>query len=519
MNRSTNSLCLFIPDFSLQSLFIGNAPPKTTAPIGVLDSSRLPDSPSEHKRVRLLCFNSVAAEFNLYSGMKAAHAIGRCSNLELFPRSADLESKAQSQLLKLAESFSPDFENTAPGIVNIDLTGSRSFSKAGEAYLTKTCPSDALSPLKLTIGLSHTPELAQLAASLAHQSGDVFKRLEQLRELEILPIQHLTPFIQAGERAEILRILDLWGIRHIGDFLKLDPQETTRRLGSTAYHLHRKLSSSTPRLLSLHRPSSDLFLRHEIEHPVKSLTPLLFLFHRLLKTLGNRLRQQAKVASTVGITLGYENGQRYQRKLRVASPSTDTERLRELIASHLQNFTAKAPICWIRLELVPSSPIHLQNDAFEQRLRDPNHFAETLARIEAIVGQDNIGRPLLGHSHKPDDFQLASWRTFLQKQILEPGAEIQNSQPPRLPLQRYRPPKKVHVEVKPGTRPAEPILISTGPHTGSIIKCSKPRPLSGHWWEKSQHWRHIEWDVQLNNSPFLRLTQTPDTWMLEGIFL
>lgn len=520
--NAPNHLCLWIPSFELQALLLSPEPPKFGESIGLLDTSQVPDSPSEHRRVQLLHFTPRAAEHQLYSGMRAAHALGRCPDLKLLTRQPHLERRAQEQLLEFAVQFSPDIEDTRSGTVCIDLTGSRIHQRHGVKRLFETAPPDALSPLRLQFGLASTPELAQLAAHLAAPEQSPLKILNSHEEVADLPLDPLRPFIDPADAPELFHVLDLWGIRSIGEFLQLSPEESTRRLGPCARKLHEILRARTARPLRLHRPSPELHLHHELEHPVESLPPLLFLFQRLLKTLGNRLQQLGKAATAIELTLGFVDHSRYQRRLRVAQATTDTERLRELIASHFENFQARAPIEQIRLALIPGSTSHLQTDAFQRRLRDPNHFAETLARIEALVGTRRIGRPQAGHSHRPDHFKIRSWREFLDApRKVEPAPHKDKCAllPLRLSPHRYRPAIDIQVETRKGTRPIEPLAILSGPHTGPIIACSAPRPLSGHWWEESQAWRCIEWDVQLPNSPLLRLSQQPSGWTLQGWFL
>ncbi|MDA0768564.1 MAG: hypothetical protein O3A92_17265, partial [Verrucomicrobia bacterium] len=175
-------------------------------------------------------------------------------------------------------------------------------------------------------------------------------------------------------------------------------------------------------------------------------------------------------------------------------------------------------------------PAEAQHHLFEHALRDPNKFADTLARIEALLGPHRLGTPLLLDSHKPDSFTL--WSAGLQPTTSLSSAapspaptsplRIPHSAfriPTALPLRRYRPPIPIHVASEPRGRHHHPLALLDGPHQGPVINTLGPFPLSGHWWNPADRWQHTEWDIELQNNSLLRLAHLPPhTWQLEGLY-
>ncbi len=62
---------------------------------------------------------AIAAGVN--AGLTSSQAMARCPALRLLPRAFEQEKNASAALMEIAESLSPDFEATAPGISIVDL--------------------------------------------------------------------------------------------------------------------------------------------------------------------------------------------------------------------------------------------------------------------------------------------------------------------------------------------------------------------------------------------------------------
>src|SRR5204863_2950483 len=90
-------------------------------------------------------------------------------------------------------------------------------------------------------------------------------------------------------------------------------------------------------------------------------------------------------------------------------------------------------------------PLVRQQGLFETGLRDPHGFAETLARITALVGNDRVGTPQLEDTHRPDAVKLVP-----PPHVVPPAAEPPVHLPLGLPLRRFRPPLPARLEFTQG---------------------------------------------------------------------
>lgn len=349
------------------------------------------------------------------------------------------------------------------------------------------------------VGMAENPDLALLAACLADPVRVLDGRPEQTRAfLSPLPLSALSP------TPDMQETLTLWGIRTLGDFTALPRDEVTRRLGTDAARLWDMAGGTRRRLLRLVRMPDDYTQRIELEHPIESLELLKHLLQRILDTLTARLATAWLVAREITLTLGFENGEPYQRSLSLAEPSRDIDLLLRLMLTHLDGFTSPSPITTVTLELKPARPGQCQTDLFEHSLRDPNAFAETLAQLEALLGSESVGAPQLLPTHRPDAVQIVP---YLQAR---PATTRSHAS---MPLRRFRPPLTARVTLK----DQHPEEITAGPIHGRVIAHRGPWLLSGDWWDK-QRWAREEWDVQLHNGLLCRLKCERSAWSVEGMY-
>jgi protein ImuB len=144
---------------------------------------------------------------------------------------------------------------------------------------------------------------------------------------------------------------------------------------------------------------------------------------------------------------------------------------------------------------------------FETELNDPHGFAETLARVVAVVGSGRVGTPYAQDTHRPDAAVMEAPAAVV------PPAEIPPVLPPLgLPLRRFRPPRPVRVEMENGA----PVSLWGDGVRGVIAVARGPWRGRGDWWEAERVWKREEWDVEVSGGGLYRLIRTADGWFVEG---
>lgn len=554
---------IYIQDFPLQSA-LRHEPELISKSVVLMDPALTKPCVIQLTQAARVC--------GICEGMSPSQAMARCGNLIVKTRSLPHEQGAIEALMQTAYAFSPHIEATAPGVCTIELKG---LGMVGRAPPPATEPfhqwgAEILRVLKQfhldgQIGFAETPDLALLAA---HAARPVLVA-EEKDFVSALPIEALDlPF-------EHLKILRHWGISTVGAFLALGKDKLAERLGPTVIEVFNRLSIHSLRPLKIATPPETFVEEIEFENPIETLEPLLFILRRFVEQLSRRIELLYLVVAELHLKLGLTSGASYERVFTIPSPTGNAETLFRTLHTHLENLRTDAPIATLRLSAKPGRPESHQFGLFETTLRNPNQFAETLARLAALCGSDRVGTPVLQATHRPDAFQMKApdFPTSFERTFRKPtktslcssrrkscpegpvsGGTIHNPKgmaffspgfrgtscpgveapkfhnPERvapnaccsinknqishgLPLRRFRPPLSARIEIR-GQRP---VLVRSAVFNGVISDARGPFFSSGDWWENNRWWRE-EWDIQTADGSLYRIFHSAEEYFVEGVY-
>jgi protein ImuB len=303
-------------------------------------------------------------------------------------------------------------------------------------------------------------------------------------------------------------VLQGWGIATLGGLSRLKKEEVAARLGPEGVRLWEQAGGRSSRLLRLVRAPERFEEAFDFEHELETAQPLLFLLRRFADQLAGRLEMAGLVAAELKLTLPLSDGSRYERLFTIPSPTANPEVLFRVLETHFENLRLDLPPTGVRLLAQPAKPEDEQFRLFENSMRDPNRFAETLARIMAVVGSGNVGVPEPKPTHRPDQFALKipDWSRETASETITAAHEL------GLPLRRFRPPLAAQVHQESGT----PHYVVSEQAHGRVVDWLGPYRLSGEWWQAG--WNTEEWDVQMADGGLYRLSRHGETWEVEGCY-
>lgn len=449
--------------------------------------------------------NARAREAGVCAGQSVSQALAKCRHLQLRPRKPLAEKATRHTLFHCLYSLTPRIEASSESVHLLDLRGLPS-AQLPERIQQQLQQLHELG-FAVRIGVAATPDWARYAAHCAdpllwvHDPKQVFKTI---------------PMESAVEDERLLSILQQWGIRCLADYAQLPQQAIAERLGKAGLSLWRSLNDPSPRLLRIEELPPEFKASMELEFEIESLEPLHFVIQRLLEQLVLELTQSLLKAQVLRLQLDLADQTHHRKAFKLPEPTRNHTKLTQVLHSHLENLQTLAPIVAITLEVVPSDAADPQSQLFQQQIQDPWQFSSTLHQLLGLVGSDNVGTPVLKDSHDPDAFSLQALNPSLN--ALPEGFSNAPNPSPSLKLQRFRPPLRVRVQ---GSR-GQPVRIASSTHSnsdfsGNISSLRGPWHCSGTWWDH-RHWKRLEWDVQLESGPLLRLLYTQGQWFLEGAY-
>lgn len=469
-------------------------------------------------------------------------------------------------LLSLARDFSPRLERHGEDAVVLDVSGlGRLLGDAhGIAAALQQAAADRGVKARIAVAPSQSAaRLLTLHQDAAVVTGDVAAALARLPldllEMEngptnpanpVSPMHTVTrdagvhgPRGGMGPTRRTLDALRRWGLRTIGEFAALPPDELAARFGAAGLALHRLARGVDSRPL-VPDPGVPRFVQSmELEWPLEELEPLSFVLARLLDPLADGLERADRGAAAIRLALRLVDRTTHRRVLQLPAPMRDPRVLRTLLLLDLESHPPAAAIDIVTIEVDPAPARIVQFSLLERAIPSPETLAALTARLGALVGEDRCGSPVLIDSYRPDGFQMQRFNPGDRApQRIPRTLESPNpgSLEPRHPgildsrnrgglefpslgtvcLRRFRPPVSVRVGVERG-RPASVAVDRRGMPGGRVVQAAGPWRTSGAWWDTAGgHWDRDEWDVGLSDKSVCRLYHDRETgrWFLDGVF-
>jgi len=525
---------LFIADFALHAVLRTESAP-ADRPAALFAGTG--------KKSVVLAATTSARATGVEPGMTAPQAVARCPDLVIRSPAPAAEAEALAALLAVGFTLGPLIEDTAPGVCTIDLKGAAARPEPVAAAAVQQL---AALGLPATAGLARTPLLARYAAEVErrvptllfvaetdplvadpvpHQPGDRLLHLDAAMGGEerggsrvLAGVRTVTdeaaflaplPLAVADPAPELAAILHGWGLRTCGDLTALPRDEIVRRFGSAGLELWQRATGGEPRPLRPVVPAAQFSAAMEFEDAIETLEPLLFLLRRFIDRLTLELRAAQFVAAELELALRLEDDTRHARRFRLPEPTADPEILFRTLHTHLESLQTAAAIIALDLRLEPARPLMRQHGLFDTGLRDPHGFADTLARVAALVQADRIGTPRCDDTHRPDAFTLQP-----PAAVVPPPGPPPVHPPFGLPLRRFRPPLRATLEFTPGDR--KPAYLHTEVFQGAIREIRGPWRSSGDWWQTDRAWSRLEWDIALAEGGLYRLLLIGEAYLVEG---
>jgi len=539
--------CLWIPDFPVMAALRGATEDRPHVPCAVLAGGGDGMVGKVRDKLPILALNREAWLSGIAPGWALGRALVRCPGLRVIERDLEAEAGLREELFLLAESISADVEMAAEDAVVMDLAGVRGWGGGGSGLLQPAvafretaccqrgdpgshcagtcqcrplaagCVAESGSRLpqsrvfdalhldgaEVCWAMAGTPDLAHLAVRFAETQ----ERVVSSADLGGLPLGVLGAL---GGGGRTLELLGMWGLGSLGDFMKLPRQGVAERLGPEAGRWHDVLHGKVCRLLRLHRLPESFAQEMDFEEPLGEMDRLIFSLKRMLYTLSGRLAVRHLAAGSVELKLFLERGGELVRSLRFPEPQTGVEGMLAPLQTMLEAVRLESAVVRVELDAETTFAMAGQREWFGKNLPQPERWAETVAKLEAMLGSGRVGVPVREDTFRVDAFRVkgvgevgVGWKPTLHGDCV-------------LPLRRFRPVREVAVAHEVGGGFPVPLAILSGTMKGEILGRRGPFLSSGAWWDAAVAWQRLEWDVELRDGVGRLAFERPERWWLEG---
>jgi protein ImuB len=486
---------IFIPNFTVQAI-ARYEPELQMQPLAILAG--------EPANSFVIAVNRLAEKSGVTAGMTKANA-EQFQNIQFRQRSATQENTAHRALLDTAWSISARVEDAGPDNLLLDLAGLARLFGTLDKIAQRILDDISELGMQAHVAISINIETARVVAR-ALTGITLVPEGQERRFLETLPVAMLSPSPQLAD------IFERWGVTTCKSLASLPVLSLSECVGQEGVHLHALANGKGHRPLIITQPSECFEERFELEDAVDNLEPLSFLLSRVLQQLCARICARALAIGAIQVTLELEPAfelalepsrdvqkakplpRRFSCELKLPVPTQDSLLLLKLLRLRLQSKPPGAPVQKIHILAEPARSRPTQTGLFTPASPDPQKLELTLARIAAVVGENNVGSPQLLDTHRPDAFHM-------QKFSMVPAAHFvrEKNSKTQAGFRVFRPalPAWVQLQGKCPTRAAFQGML------GQVVRASGPWRTSGDWWE-DRAWQEDAWDLEIhfaNESP------------------
>ncbi len=520
--------CVVVPQLAAQAA-TRLRPYLASAAIVVMEGQR------PHERVFSL--NAEARVMGLGEGMTRIE-VDTFTAVQILARSTSEEQSARAILCEAISSYTPRFEpRTAVTDWEcvLDLAGTERLM--GD---TRTLA------LKL---FAHLQRLGFMAAVVMSANADA--GLSLARSLAWSTTEDKVGVIASFAGQQVISDLDLtvlrlgeeaaerfstWGIATLGELAALPETALIARMGQAGKQLRLRARGELPHLLEPAIEPFSLTETLELEDPVETLEPLLFLLNPMLEQLMFRAHQRAFALAAVTVLFTIEapadrelgsvmnpagdkpQAPTYTRTIRPAVPTLNRPLLLKMLQLDLEANPSSGSVRHITLSAEPGDTSRIQMGLFAPQMPEPTRFEDTHARLVSLVGEQNVGRVRPLDTHSSEAFQLE--RFMLPHTGLKAPSDKEEGTRPSTAIRRLRPPVTMRVSLQ-GSRIKGFWYES---RRFDVLRCYGPWRASGDWW-CGQVWSADTWDVaarEVSEGELMICLVAHDLvrnqWQLQGVY-
>ncbi len=323
----------------------------------------------------------------------------RYPNAFFLTATESLYQKKHTQLKNILGRFCTDIESNALGEFFISTTMlSRIFKSEADLCAKVVQQIVAETQLPVTVAIAGNKFTAYCASLQANPTCTI----PMGKEADFLASLPLTALINPP--SELLRRLNTFGIKTLGEFAQLPRGSVVRQFGPELAHFHDMACGNDNRILKPFTYPPTIILSQTLTNPLSDIQPTQSILHKLTTQLSQRLEQSGYHANALTLSITDESEHSKHINTSIKPPTSTDIRLQRISSNLLSQLKNTYPIIKIELKAYPLHEWHkntYQIKLFEQHKNRYNKHAlqKTIGSLKQRFGEhaiqfaNNVGPP------------------------------------------------------------------------------------------------------------------------------
>ena len=418
---------------------------------------------------------------------------GRC---RLYACIASLDIKQdKDDLLSIAHQFSARIEMLEDGVL-FDVSGLERLIGKPEQIAENILSHLKTNDISGNIAVANTVDTAML---LARQNRGLNHTIASPAEFQKLPLRNL------GIENDSIGIFNELGITNIEELRRIPVDDLINRYGRDFQKVIDVVEQNDKSFLTPNIEESKTNWNHDLDFAVDDFEQLIFIINHGLDDLLGQIATLGLSTEHLDISFRLNNKTERNYEIKTSFPTLEKTFWLKLINLRVLLDPPEAAILSVTVAAHFTRPRPNQKGLYAVSRPEPESLLLTAGKIKKLVGECNVGVPVLLNQRLSEPFMLDADK-------LPHGKETLETRPEKAIISfiYYHPPVRAEVLVRDGRL----IFIKTRNFSGHVTEYSGVWRANSKWWDKS--WKTQEWDVEVESGGIYRLCKVDKEWFLAG---
>ncbi len=401
----------------------------------------------------------------------------------------------KEELLSAARQFSARIEMLEDGVL-FDVGGLERLIGNSDQIAQNILDHLKTHKISGNVAVANTVDSAML---LARQNKGLNHAVASPAEFQKLPLTDL------GIATDSIGIFNELGINNIKDLRQIPVDDLINRYGRDFQKVIDVIEQNDKSFLTPNVKESSLAWKYALDFPVDDFEQLIFIVNHGLDNLFAAIAHDALSTEQLDISFKLANKTERSYEIKTSFPTLEKSFWLKLINLRISLHPPEAAILSVNVVAHFTKPRPSQRGLYAVSRPEPESLLLTVNKLKKLVGEDNVGTPVLLNQRLSQPFVLDADKLPTGKETLEVKTEKAI-----IAFTYFHPPIRAEVLV----RGARLIFIKTQGFSGHVTEYSGVWKANSKWWDTS--WKTQEWDVEVENHGVYRLCKVDKEWFLAG---